>query len=248
MPQENEKIESIGSGMHIYTSRQHTFGTDAILLADFAAPKRNDIAADLGSGCGIIPFLWARYDAPASITAVELQENAVNLMQKSIVLNSLQERITAVHADLREIQAHISPLHSFSLVTMNPPYFALGSGYRSENSAQEAARHECFCTPEDAVAAADKLLRYGGRLCLCFKPARLADMICTMRNYAIEPKRLRFISGKAGKEPYLVLLEGKKGGKTALKVLPEISVQNRDGSYTEEMLTIYKDYGDGTKK
>lgn len=248
MELENIKAESIGAGMRIYTSPQHGFGTDAILLADFARPKKNDIAIDLGSGCGIIPFLWARADAPASITALELQKDAIDLIKKSIALNALQERITAIHADLREIEKHFSTLHTFSLVSMNPPYFTCGSGYCSEDEAQKFARHELSCTLEDAVAAADKLLRYGGRLCLCHKPERLADMICTMRAYDIEPKRMRFVCGRAGKDPYLVLLEGKKGGKKAVKVLPELAVQNQDGSYTDAMLAIYKDYGDGTKK
>ncbi|MBR0413772.1 MAG: methyltransferase [Clostridia bacterium] len=248
MEQSLFKLESIGNGVHIYTDALHGFGTDAVLLADFAAPKKSDIACDLGSGCGIIPFLWARYEHPQHTTAVELQPAAVELMQKSIAHNAVQASITAVQADLREIEAAGLALYSFSLVTMNPPYFAQERGYQNEAESLNMARHDVTCTTEDVITCADKLLRYGGRLCLCHKPERLADIICTMRAYAIEPKKLRFVSGKKGKAPYLVLIEGRKGGGKALEVLPELAVQNADGSRSDEMRAIYQDYGDGTKQ
>ena len=241
------KAESIGGGVKIYTTAQHHFGTDAILLADFAAPKNSDNAIDLGSGCGIIPFLWARSPAPGHITALEMQPGAVSLMRESICRNAFETRISLIECDLREVEKHIPALHTYSLVTMNPPYFAPHSGYRSENRDVELARHQLTCTTEDVIACADKLLCYGGRVCICQKPEYVTDIMCTMRRYRIEPKRLRFVCGKAGKAPYLVLVEGKKGGKNGLKVMHELCVNNEDGSFSAEMIKIYGDYGDGTK-
>ena len=247
MKTESLQPESIGNGIHIYTNNRHPFGTDAILLASFAAPKKSDTALDLGSGCGIIPFLWARGDAPAHITALEIQESGIALIQKSIALNHLEERITAYNGDLRCAESFLAPLHRFSLVTMNPPYTALGSGYKSAEESQKIARHELSCTTEDLMHCAAKMLRFGGRLCICQKPERLSDLICAMRAEGIEPKRLRFVSGREGKKPYLVLLEGKVGAHAGMAVLPELCVNRADGSYSKEMLEIYGDYGDGTK-
>lgn len=42
------KLEKLAEGVGIYISREHRFGTDAFLLADFAAPRRRDLACDLG--------------------------------------------------------------------------------------------------------------------------------------------------------------------------------------------------------
>ncbi|MGN1162240.1 MAG: SAM-dependent methyltransferase, partial [Candidatus Fimenecus sp.] len=84
---EGEHIENLGEGVKLVVSKQHTFGTDALILASFASPKRNDIACDLGSGCGIIPFVWLRDGACKSITAVEIQENACNQMHRSLKMN-----------------------------------------------------------------------------------------------------------------------------------------------------------------
>lgn len=245
---EKETLQSIGNGVHIFTSPAYPFGTDAILLADFAAPKRADIACDLGTGCGIIPLLWARYDSPCHITALDIQPEAVALLQKSIAAGALEARIEAVCGDVRFIEETEISSEAFSLITMNPPYFAMGSGFRNSAQSRETARHEISGTTEDFLRCAAKLLRYGGRLCLCQKPERLTDILCAMRANGLEPKRLRFVAGKAGKAPFLLLVEGKKGGAAGIQVLPELAVQNEDGSWSREMIEIYKDYGDGTKQ
>ena len=48
----------LGGGVFVYTNRAHTFGTDTVLLADFAAPSPGEISCDLGTGCAAIPLLW----------------------------------------------------------------------------------------------------------------------------------------------------------------------------------------------
>ena len=56
---ETEHIEYLKPDFGLVVSPLHTFGTDAVLLSHFAAPKRQDTACDLGTGCGIIPMLGA---------------------------------------------------------------------------------------------------------------------------------------------------------------------------------------------
>ena len=47
----------LGGGITALVTAEHRFGSDAVLLADFARPKRRDIVCDLGTGCGILPLL-----------------------------------------------------------------------------------------------------------------------------------------------------------------------------------------------
>ena len=44
--------EDLGGGIAATVSALHTFGTDALVLAHFAAPNKSTVACDLGSGCG----------------------------------------------------------------------------------------------------------------------------------------------------------------------------------------------------
>ena len=67
----DEHIEYLRKDFGLIVSKEHTFGTDALLLADFASPKRYDICCDFGTGCGIIPMLWCRDGCGKEISAVE---------------------------------------------------------------------------------------------------------------------------------------------------------------------------------
>ncbi len=242
-----EHLERLSDDIFIEVSAEHTFGTDALLLAYFAQPKNNDKALDMGTGCGIIPFLWLRNPAQSPVHCLDIQENAVELVKRSIERNNLGGRLTAHLCDLRDIRGAFAA-ESFSLVTMNPPYKPVGTGIESKSSSAKIARHEVCCNIEDAVKAAAYLLKFGGRFCMCHRPERLADAVCLMRQYSLEPKRLRFVVDKAGQKPFLFLIEGKKNSKPFLIVEPQLSIKKDNGRFTDEMLAVYGSYADGYDK
>ncbi len=239
----DEKLEPLGNNMKIVVSKSHTFGTDAVLLANFAAVKRKDIACDLGTGCGIIPLIWCK-DETKSVTAVDIQKKAVSQLEKSIELNGLGSRLTPLLCDLREIKGTLES-GRFDLVTMNPPYKPVGTGIESLSEAERIARHEVTCTVSDAVSAAAYLLRYGGRFCMCHRPERLCDIIVEMRKGGIEVKKIRFVTEKSGKAPWLVLVEGKRGGKSGVTVEKNLVMKHDDGTNTDEFRSMFGDYMDG---
>ena len=235
------RLEDLG-GILATVSDAHTFGTDAIALAYFAHPKTNTVACDLGSGCGIIPLLFCRDGLCRSITAVEIQAEACAQIENAVRINGLECKLHVLHRDLRHLSASDLPLYSFDLCTMNPPYMAENTGRSSEKDAARIARHEVLCRMEDVVAAADKLLRFGGRLCICQRPERLTDAVTEMRSRGIEPKRLRFLAHAVGKRTRLFLLEGKKGGSSGLAVEPTLYLKDAQGRYTSEALRMYGAY------
>ena len=122
-------------------------------------------------------------------------------------------------ADLRALQ-DVLPAGAFSLVTCNPPYKAAGRGLLSEAPGARTARHETDCTLEDVCAAASRLLRFGGRLCICQRPERLADAVCAMRAHGLEPKRLCMVQHSAAHAPWLFLLEARHGGRPSMTIEP----------------------------
>lgn len=231
----------------IYVSRDCRFGTDAVLLADFASPKRIDKAADLCTGGGIIPLLWLCGDAPSQkIVGVEIQSECCELARMSVEANGDGGRFEIVQGDLREI-AKLLPREQCSLVTCNPPFFAVGAGFANKTEGRSIARSEAMCNAADVCRAAKYLLKYGGRLCVCQRPERLTDVICAMRENGIEPKRLRMVQQRPGSEPWLILVEGRRGGRPGVRFLPVLMVEKADGRLSDEMRTIYGRYGDEAK-
>jgi len=213
------KFEPLGDGIEICVSKEHTFGTDAFLLADFAAPKSRDKICDLGTGCGIIPVLLKMKHNPALIVGVDIQEQAIEQFKATVERNHF-EGVIPITADIKSLWEGYP--RGLDLVTCNPPYKAAGAGLESVSEAQKIARHELLCNLNDVCAAAVRLLRFGGRLCLCNRPERLADVITAMKNNNIEPKLLRFVSKTPAASPWLFLIEGRLGSKPFMRVLPNI--------------------------
>lgn len=240
-------FERLSDKVHIAVSAEHTFGTDALLLSCFAAPRTRDIAMDMGTGCGIIPMLWLREDSPQTVHCLDIQKNAFEQVQESIKYNGFENRLIPHLCDLREIEKHFTA-ETFTLVTMNPPYKPVNTGIESLGESARIARHEVCCNIEDAVRAAAYLLKYGGRFCMCHRPERLVDALSVMRKYSLEPKRLRFVIDKAGEEPFLFLVEGRKNSKPFLRVEPTLSIKKENGKFTEEMIRVYGSYADGYDK
>lgn len=218
-------------GYDIYVSRDHRFGTDALLLAEFSKPSPKDNVCDLCSGCGIIPMLFFAWGAPpAKAFAVEIQSEAVGLMKTTVVKNKLEDRFIPVCADLTKDDELFSvPRGKMELVTANPPYYRPGCGEERLSPAQANARHELLCDLESVIRAASLLLKYGGYLKMCHLPERLTDIMCLMRKYGIEPKVMRFAHHKdTSEKPYLVLISGKKGGRPGLNVEKPVTVEEMD--------------------
>lgn len=233
----NEHIEILGNDIGVIVSNEHTFGTDAMLLASFANPKRSDIACDFGTGCGIIPFLWARDGKCSQIYAVEIQKQGFNQLERSVKLNSLENKVFPVNSDLRKLKGKVD-FGKFDLVTMNPPYKKENAGILSEKQNEKIARHETACNFEEICLAASKLLKFGGRFCICIRPERCFEMMKTMSDYKLEPKRLRLVKSRQDEKPWLCLIESKLGGKSGLTVEKDFVLYKDGESYTDEMNSI----------
>ncbi len=236
----DEHIEYIGESLQLIVSKAHTFGTDALLLASFASPGKNSLACDFGTGCGIIPFYWLRENLCSKIYTIEIQERGYVQLVRSIELNGIK-KLEPFNCDLREIPKEI-PMGRFDLITMNPPYTKESSGILSEKESDKIARHGVMCSLNDVCIAASKMLKFGGRLCMCLRPERLFELTTAMQKVNIEPKRLRFVSQRDGLTPWLVLVEGKLGRKPGLVVEPELHIEKSHGEISDEMIKILGSY------
>ncbi len=241
MEHQKLKKQYIGDTIAIFTDSIHTFGTDGVLLSDFASPKPNDKTLELGTGCGIISLLWCRGNAPKQIHALELQSDAVDLVTMAIKENGLQNRLILKQGNLKSVEQYFAKGY-YDLVVMNPPYKKANDGIITPISGLAIARHELECTLEDICNAACKVLNFGGRFCMCHRPSRLAEVLNCMQNHGIEPKRLRFVQQRYHSEPNLFLIEGKKGSNPGLTVESPLIMEIDNEIPTDEFRRIYQEY------
>ena len=222
----------------IQDPKRFCFGIDAVILSGFAEVKKGEKVMDLCTGTGIIPILLEAKTEGSHFTGLEIQEESVEMARRSVRLNGLEDKVTIDFGDVKNTEA-LYRASSFDVVTVNPPYMNEGGGLKNGYSPKTIARHEVLCSLEDVVDAAARLLVPQGRFYMVHRPHRLTDIMVTLRNHRLEPKRLRFVHSYADREPVMVLVEAVSNGKPMVKVMPPLIIYKEDGEYTGEIMKIY---------
>lgn len=236
----NERIDDLQRGglRVIQRADAFRFGTDAVLLADFAAPRRHDRVCDLGTGTGIIPLLLYARENTISADAVEIQPDMADMAARSMAMNGLNEKIRLLSGDLRSIRT-LLPHARYDLVTCNPPYGKAGGTLLNPDASKRLARHEESCAIEDVACAAAWLLQNGGRLCCVFPAARMIELSDAMRKYRMAPKRIRMVHSRVEKAAHLCLMEGMLDARPGLIIEPPLVIYDENNAYTPELRRIY---------
>ena len=199
------------------------FGTDSVLLANFAKAKKGDTVVDLCSGNGIIPVLMTAKVKAEKFYGLELQNPSFELLQENIKLNNLEDKLEAIHADIKDVLSYFKS-GSVDVITCNPPYMTADAGFKNPDGTLAIARHEIKTNLKGVIDAAASILKFGGHFFMVHRADRLCDIISFMREKNIEPKRVAFVHPSPEREPKLILVEGIYGAKPSLKIEKPIYV------------------------
>ena len=215
------------------------FSLDSVLLANFVMLKLSDKKiVDFCSGNGPIPMLMS-FRTKARIFGVELQKEIFDMGYDSIKENGMDSQIEFINGDVKDIGKIINA-ESVDVVTCNPPYFKYkDDSLVNDNMVLTIARHEVKLKLEDVIKNARYVLKNGGTFAMVHRPDRMIEIINLMQKYRIEPKRMRIVYPKMGKDANILLIEGIKNGKTGLKVLSPLYTHNNDGSYVDEIREMF---------
>ncbi len=220
----------------------YRFSVDALLLSAFVNMKHVNNAIDLGTGSGIIGLLIARRYQKAKVLLVELQESLYRLAEKNIRLNDLEERVSLMNADIRDLRSLLGP-QTCDLVVSNPPFRKPTTGRLSAGDEKAIARHELKIKLPELVASASYLLKGKGRFFMIFHPDRLLEVLDAFRLHNLEPKRLRFVHNDTSSVSKIFMVEAVKDGKPGMKLDRPLFLynSNKAGDYTEEVRKMYGD-------
>ncbi|EFS21767.1 methyltransferase small domain protein [Fusobacterium gonidiaformans 3-1-5R] len=235
-------IDLLKKGLKIIQRNDYfNFSLDSLLISEFVKiNKQSKKILDLGTGNAAIP-LFLSLKTTGQIYGLEIQKVSYDLAIKNIVLNHLEEQIQILHGDMKNWQEFF-PRNSFDIVVSNPPFFEFHGNRELLNDLDQLtlARHEISITLEELIQVASNLVKEHGYFYLVHRADRLADIFELCRKYQLEPKRLQFCHTKRKKNAKILLLEAVKLGKSSLQILPPLFANKEDGSYSEEILTMFE--------
>ncbi|MGJ4852056.1 tRNA1(Val) (adenine(37)-N6)-methyltransferase [Bacillota bacterium Meth-B3] len=213
------------------------FGTDAVLLADFAPLRPRDRVADLGTGTGVLCLLMAARERTSEFDAIELQDDMADMARRSVAMNGLTERIRVYALDMR-LAARTLGYSGHTLVVCNPPYSPAGTALPSADESIRRSRH-AELPIEDVALSGAQLLKNGGRMALIYPAARALELMRALEGARLAPKRIRIVQDRPGAKPKLILLDAVKGGRSMLHWLPPLILRDEDGRFSLEWHRIY---------
>lgn len=205
----------------VQDTRLYRFTSDSVLLSKFAKAKANERVADFCAGSGIVAYHFYALNRDrlknATFSLFEMQKPLADLSEKTAKLNDFTNFET-VNCKLQDIPEKYR--EQFSLVLCNPPYER--GGFDNDSYEKAVCRKEITLNLSEIAKSASFALKYGGRIDLVHRADRLAEVCYTLKSVNIEVKKIQFVTGSENAKPYLVLIEGVKGGKPATEILPTI--------------------------
>lgn len=235
----NSKDIISNSGIVINQDKQlYSFNLDTILLYNFAKPAKKGKVVDLCAGNGAIGLSLAS-KTKAQIYLVEIQTELAKLAQMSIEDNHLVEQVHLVNDDLKNVQQYIAH-DTVDTIVCNPPYFKLtDQAAIKDNPILAIARHELKANLQDILKTIKILLKENSHAYLVYRPERLSELMSTMLEQKLQPKRIRFVRSAKDKNANLVLLDVVKTVKEAsLKVEPDLVIYDEDHQLSKEASLI----------
>lgn len=202
----------IGGYRILQDTALYRFTSDAVLLARFLRAKRGEKVADFCSGSGVVGLhFFAENTGVEHVTLFEMQPRLADMSARTVALNGLEDKFTVENVRLQEIGPQYT--EAFSLILCNPPYER--GGFAASDAEKALCRKELSLTLDELCAAAARCLKFGGRFALVHRADRLAELLYTLHDYRLEPKKVCPVCGRTGAKPYAVLVAAVKGGKPA---------------------------------
>lgn len=232
---DTERLEDLQcNGLKIIQDSQlYTFSSDSVILANFVKTKKEDVAVEIGTGCGVISILLQAKQGVEKIYAFEIQSEMQNLCEKNIKLNNLEDKIVLINDKIQNFEKYLKP-ESVNVVFSNPPYFKETSFEQSE--ARKIAREEVCLPLNELVDCSARLLKNGGNFYCCYSAERVAELIelCQRKNLKI--KEMFFTENGKGKVK-LVVIRATKNGRNGVKVYKNLITNEENGDYLAELKT-----------
>ena len=213
-----ENLESVNKKM-VVKEKGLKITDDAILLSKFIKRYLNTnyknmrekkTFLEIGAGQGVISLLLSETAIVLKIFAVEIQEEIFKILKKNVEINKLNDKIIPINKNIKSIEGE------YDFIFSNPPYKKINSGKMPRNEAERVSKYEVLLTLEELILEIKRLLKNHGEFFVIVPNDRLNDVF---KNIYVNKMNILSIDINKYKKMDLVVVHGKKGGKSNSKIM-----------------------------
>ena len=205
---------------------------DPIFLAAAVSPAPRDRVLDVGAGVGTAALCLAARVPDIRVSGIEIQQDLVRLASRNVDLNGMAGRADFMCGDIMEPPLRLAP-GSFHHVMANPPFVEAGRGNRPPDAGKAAANVESGAGLEDWLRFCLLMVRPKGSVTLIHRADRLDDVLAALRGRLGGIVVFPLWPGSGDKPAKRVIVRGRKGLATPLRLSPGLALHEPDGAYTK---------------
>lgn len=219
-------------------------GTDGVLLGAWAEGGRRIL--DIGTGTGLIALMMAQRFADATVTAIDIDEEACGQARENALTSPFANRVAVVHSSVQSFSVDFlenslknNSILRFDSIVSNPPFFE--QSLKNPDSRKSIARHADSLPFSELFESVSRLLSNDGVFSVIIPSEKLESFTSNA-----------YLSGFYISRQCLVKTIPKKPAKRCLltfqKHLPnsveksEIFLQNSDETRSESYRNLTKDF------
>jgi tRNA1(Val) A37 N6-methylase TrmN6 len=221
----------------------HRAGSDAVFLAAAVPARGGKRVLDAGAGVGAAGLCLLARAPDLNVTAVEIDARLCALAEQNAVRNGFGDRVKVVNTDITAppslLRAAGLTREGYDQVIANPPFNAEGT----VTAAADRARAAAHVIGAEGLSGWVRFLATfaapKGRLTLIHRAECLAELLSLLDRrfgaisvFPLFPKR---------DEPATrIIVQGRKGSRAGLRLLPGLVLHEGDGSYTAEAEAVLR--------
>ncbi len=221
----------------------HRAGSDAVFLAAAVDAQAGEAVLDAGAGVGVAGLCLLARVPKTTVAAVEIDVRQCALAAENAERNGLSDRFAAIGADItapaKDLAAAGLIREGYGQVMANPPFYMAGA-VRAAPDASRAAAHVMprgelgrwvrFLTTMAAPKGTLTVIHRAD--CLGTLLELLQDRFGDLAVFPLFPK--------AAEPAVRVIVQGRKGSRAGLRLLPGLVLHGPDGAYTAEAEAVLR--------
>ena len=219
-------------------------GIDSVFLAAAVPCAAGEAVFEAGIGPGVAALCLLARNPGVQLTGVEVASRYAMICEENARRNGAGDRLRVIHADVRDAMRrdHIGmpAPGSFAHAMANPPFFEEAKSTASPNLLKSQAH---AFGPEDLelwVKLLHAMLANRGSVTIVHRADALGQLLDSMQN-RFGDIRIAPLFPRRGTAASRILIQGIKGSKAPLQILPGLVLHDAGNGFTPEADSVLRD-------